>query len=520
MEIMVAVGILGGLSLVIGRLSSNQQKSIIHMESKTEEHNLYNEIKIVLLRKAACEHTFVGQTLNSEILSIKNHNGVNRFSKNDIYNKTLLIKEMRIQPDPDGISNGSSNAIFNVQVERVRKAPGGPISSPSMDMRIKVVTDAVNSITSCFEDMDDHFVNITGDTMAGDLNLPGLSATTEVCIAGNCRTNFGPQTCVAGSVVTSVNTDGTVVCAPPQYPVISCAPGTLVRSIDASGVPTCVTPSFNDITAKPGNVACGSGQAVSAVNCSTGTVSCITLPVPPSCPSGGSGSGSGSSSGSGTVEVDPGTAALEDLIDECASCPTSCSGSSAFVPSSGSCPSGFAKNSTNTCVSLCSTSAYIPSSGACATGFAKNSSNTCVNLCKTSAYIPSSGACASTFDKNSGNTCIYLCTTSAYIPSSGACGTGFDKNSSSTCVNLITETSYIPSSGSCASGFAKNSSNACINLFLSSAYIPSSGACATGYDKNSSNTCVNLTKTSSYIPSSGACASGFAKNSSSTCIKL
>lgn len=73
-EVMVAAGLMGVLSLGVAQIMQNQQKTLVYAETKGEELEIFNRIRILLLDKAACENTFKGVPLGTEIDDIKNSN--------------------------------------------------------------------------------------------------------------------------------------------------------------------------------------------------------------------------------------------------------------------------------------------------------------------------------------------------------------------------------------------------------------------------------------------------------------
>lgn len=70
-QVMVAVGLMGGLALAMMKMTDNQIKSQKTMELKAEQGDLANIIRQTLNDKVACEATFIGMTPGDDIDTLR-----------------------------------------------------------------------------------------------------------------------------------------------------------------------------------------------------------------------------------------------------------------------------------------------------------------------------------------------------------------------------------------------------------------------------------------------------------------
>jgi hypothetical protein len=388
-EVMIVSGLLAGLSLVVMQIMKNQQSTLNYAESRSEELEVYNRIRTILLQREACENTLAGVALGSSISAIKQANGSDAFVVNNVYgNRALRLTGLTLLNQGVPAGGGTGNAIIRIVSERLKPEMRPP---PPRDILLQVTTNGAGVVQQCYADtegtiltskeemcialdgvynatlnqcdlaaypagdavyravstnflsaalaeldaairgdFDSEFLRLSGGTLTGPLivNSPltvnnqitatdNISSSAGFCIGGNCRTTFANQTCSPGSVVTSLNSDGTLVCQAlscpanqffagltsagspvcrpfptntcptnqyvsevrengtvvcqqvPYHWAVNCGTGTVVQSVSSSGTPTCVP-------AAPRNVSCPSGQAVSGFN-SSGTPICSAL---------------------------------------------------------------------------------------------------------------------------------------------------------------------------------------------------------------------------------------------------
>jgi hypothetical protein len=266
--LIAVAAVLAGITVSTTKLYKTQQSSMTHTNLKTRESSILQGLEDTLISKAACRNSFLGVALGSEVTQIKDSRNSNTFHKDLVIDSSVKIIEMRLESN----SIGANNAVLSVKLERQKTAHKGVQIPQSLEVPLSLELNASNEVTDCLST----FVNSIGDTMTGQLLLPSLRATNQICIDGNCRTTFAIQNCPAGEVLTTLNTDGTLNCSRPPYLPISCAAPQLVRGIDANaGTATCAFVSWAQVAGRPGNQACSGTFAVQSVNFSTGAVTCV-----------------------------------------------------------------------------------------------------------------------------------------------------------------------------------------------------------------------------------------------------
>lgn len=145
-------------------------------------------------------------------------------------------------------------------------------------------------------------MGVSGNMNTGSLNSGTLNAS-EYCIGANCRTSFAPQACpIAGQVVRTINSDGTIQCADPR-----CSPGFFLRGLNADGTPICsvlptptcaVNTYVSNYDAVTGSYTCEPlTPGIQVSTCPVGTIlkgvsgmvpTCIPISITgqPNCPAG------------------------------------------------------------------------------------------------------------------------------------------------------------------------------------------------------------------------------------------
>ncbi len=156
-------------------------------------------------------------------------------------------------------------------------APSPPYEAPSGENSYTAVS--TNYLDQLFKYFGQFFVNRSGDTMTGTLNLPSNTATARsmrananVCVGSNCR-NYRTKRCSPGQIVVGVKGNGELICK-----TISCPSRTYFNGFKADGSVDC-----KSVPSK----SCSVNQYVSEVK-ADGTIICTNLPAPAAivCPEG------------------------------------------------------------------------------------------------------------------------------------------------------------------------------------------------------------------------------------------
>lgn len=372
-EVMIAIGILGAVSLGVMRLvrmQSDQQKK---SETEFELNTVFTNLTQHLQNSESCRTTLsaLGNiTTNKNITQIKNRNGSVIYEINKPYggrNATsgpvviekmeildTLLSPLTITPSVITAGNtGHGQLVLNITFRRDSKMVTGlkkisrtlPLSvelnssytvtkcftayenatesamavacdsikgsfNPATDMceltafsfpsnvtdflppddpSMAISTDYLQSALNNTSDptrtrfnMERRYVNTTGDTMTGELNLStsgkkttseNIRATTQVCVEGRCR-DFTRKECPAGQILLRINGDGSIACKSLGV----CPANQYLSGLNADGSAKCV--ALNGAT-------CPAGQYVVSI-AANGSVTCAAVNPRPniSCPAG------------------------------------------------------------------------------------------------------------------------------------------------------------------------------------------------------------------------------------------
>ena len=120
-QVMVSVGIMGGMALMMMKLSENQTKQQKGIELKAEQGDVANIIRQTLRDKEACESTFLGMSPGDEIKEIRMNPDLSKppFAKTGekFKNYKVFIKSMNLLTRQEEITfkerPAGSNAIDN-----------------------------------------------------------------------------------------------------------------------------------------------------------------------------------------------------------------------------------------------------------------------------------------------------------------------------------------------------------------------------------------------------------------------
>jgi prepilin-type N-terminal cleavage/methylation domain-containing protein len=269
-EVLVVLGILGGVSLVVAQLMKQSATSANYAEARTEENEIARQIGLLLSKKDACTNSLAGKGSGETVNELKNIQNSTVFNLNGTYGGgAITISGMRLTETGTPIpAEGRGTMFVEVDLRRRKVKAGSDTFTKKIMVGVKL--DASSKIEACslteegltetaaedlclasggtwipgdpgiceYTDCDtisttrlvstqclnEKAVMKAGDTMTGSLTLSSgdvnvsngnvnLGAGGRLCINGICR-DYTRQSCAEGLVVIAVNEDGTLDCAP------------------------------------------------------------------------------------------------------------------------------------------------------------------------------------------------------------------------------------------------------------------------------------------------------------------
>jgi prepilin-type N-terminal cleavage/methylation domain-containing protein len=265
-EIIIAVGLMAGLSMVAMQMMKTQTTSSASISAKMDEMEIKRNIILTLQDSIACKTTFAQKNIGQDLTAIKSSKGADLFSVGSNFGSNKVkITSMKTQD-----LNTFIGTLRDVElVIRTTKSVMGKETQAEFKVRLKVVALGASSpITDCYSDADTliigatietckslggiwdaatitcalpDYVSKSGDTMtgalaiasgnldvnAGAVNISGnittngdvkISAGKQVCVGGNCR-DFSAKNCQPDHMMTGIKANGDLECA--SIPVIS-----------------------------------------------------------------------------------------------------------------------------------------------------------------------------------------------------------------------------------------------------------------------------------------------------------
>lgn len=324
-ELMVASGLVGLLAVATMKISDINMKSLKRSEASLETQSIVVAITNNLLNGESCVNTLspVGGLSNGKnVTEIRNR--VNRaiFNTTDSYGtRALKIKSMKVRDldiTPSTIPAGQKGyGELNLLVRLERLSSQISVSSKIVEKKIplKVEVDSSKRVLRCYAatenavdtakaaacnniggvfdsatdecdladypqpdssniavstkylqdhqvELDDKYVDITGDTMTGQLNVNSTVKANQFCVGTRCR-DFKAQNCSPGQMVEKIRADGTLVCKG-----IKCVATKYFEGFDTSGNPICKSLPTGS---------CSTNQYIKKINVD-GTVECANVP--------------------------------------------------------------------------------------------------------------------------------------------------------------------------------------------------------------------------------------------------
>ncbi len=265
-EIMIAVGLMAGLSMVAMQMMKTQSTTSASISAKMDEMEIKRNIMLTLQDSIACKTTFAGKNIGQDLTAIKSSKGVDLFSVGSSFGSNKVkITSMTTQD-----LNTFIGTLRDVElVIKTTKLVMAKETQAEFKVRLKVVAIGASSpITDCYSDADTLIIGATietckslggvwdaatilcalpgyvskdGDTMTGALAIANgnldvnagavsisgnitttgdvkISAGKKVCVGGNCR-DFSAKNCQPDHMMTGIKANGDLECVP--IPVIS-----------------------------------------------------------------------------------------------------------------------------------------------------------------------------------------------------------------------------------------------------------------------------------------------------------
>ncbi len=313
MEIMVAAGLVGIISVAVMQMNKTMSRGQATAEAKMESIEIRRLIITNMSNKQACENTLGGTNLGGSVDKIRNEANRVLFNVGNKYgNNAIELESIKVEDDGD-LGGGMRQALLKVRFKNLKKASYGA-KTKSFETKLKVkAASATGTIDECFDDTSgvistanettclaiggvwepststctiSQFVLKAGDTMTGALTTPKLNAdnvetdkvtSPSYCSGTECRAinelALANQSCPAGQVSFGIKADGTINCKPLQCPASQYFAG-----LDTAGNAVCRPYPTNT---------CPTNEYVTKVN-SDGTVDCAPLPptANATCPTG------------------------------------------------------------------------------------------------------------------------------------------------------------------------------------------------------------------------------------------
>lgn len=286
-EVLVAAGIMAGLSLVFMKIAENQQKTISQAESRSEELEMLNRIRAVLQQKSACEATFGGQNLGGTIASIKQSDGSDVFVVGQEYgNRAIRLTDLTITNNSVPAAGGLGTATLRVSLERLKR---GMIASRPREVQLQVLaTGPSGSITECFADTDGTILTSKEEMC---IALDGVfDNATDVCNLVSYPSTPAEHRAVSTDYLTSALSEFETIVDDKFLPLVG---GTLTGQLNVEA-PLIVGGNIqggqsimaenelcigSDCRTTFANQSCTPGQVVTQLN-SNGTLECQALACP------------------------------------------------------------------------------------------------------------------------------------------------------------------------------------------------------------------------------------------------
>jgi type II secretory pathway pseudopilin PulG len=263
-ETLLAVGIVGGITLTVAKLGQETTRLTKTSDRNTDMNNFINDVSYILSDKNNCKATVgEGSTIGSQISAIrKDVNGVIQevYGLNkSIGNNSFTISQITTVPSANG-------ADLIIEVNRGTLFVS---SSKSISRRIPLKVDVVgNVIEGCYSDIEGMIESAVRAACKG--NSARYDEVTK-----ECHHDAQPISCSTGEIlreIVTINGEMQFKCEPlfSHTSTLTCPQGQLLSSVSITGEPVC-TPINTELTNQ-----CPDGYY--ARNLINGNLQCIEIP--------------------------------------------------------------------------------------------------------------------------------------------------------------------------------------------------------------------------------------------------
>jgi prepilin-type N-terminal cleavage/methylation domain-containing protein len=227
LEVMVAMGIMGVAAVGGMRLMNNQMKSAKTVETRFEYGTIVNEIREILGDRNSCRATFNGRNIDNtpegtvtsiqhitnfglptQVTRAKYPSNTNPALATTFGNGTVKILGYRlttVDGDPTvGVlpvgtaTEGSAMLLIRFAVAAGGGGAGNTTGTSETVKKIKLnvqINAAARTITECsstgaMADLEGRYVNVTGDTMTGNLRMGDATTPAHIIMLGASEIDF------------------------------------------------------------------------------------------------------------------------------------------------------------------------------------------------------------------------------------------------------------------------------------------------------------------------------------------
>lgn len=285
LEMVVAGGMLAGISMVGVKVIDNQAKFQKQVEGRSELMSIKSHIDMILLNGNACVNTLGGAGApiadGMAVAAIRDRNNSITFEKDQTYSnntvgvKDILLTDLTLSTLPDGTKYGTAAIAIDFYLSNKSVASKMTLRKKFF---ISIGLDSLNNLVKCYSSTE-NAVNQAKqevcDMFGGVWNAPMDRCDLKSYVD---NTNPFPENFDAASTKYVIDAIGAI----PSNPTITISPsacptGQFVRSMSYNSSTgrisyTCSAPPAGSTFSTSGGVSCGTNQAVKRVSISSSGV--------------------------------------------------------------------------------------------------------------------------------------------------------------------------------------------------------------------------------------------------------